>query len=130
MSEESFVGNRAASLQYSTRGLCNTFIEKDNAMRLIYMIGFPMLATLWICFKISFAEGIVAFYAFSIAFVVEGFNSIIELLCDKMHPEQDETIRIIKDKSAGFALWTSVTSMLIFVTLFVKNVIMGNWRWT
>lgn len=55
----------------------------------------------------------------SLVWTAELINSAIELLCDRITREQDETIRRIKDISAGAVLVAAIISILVALLVFL-----------
>lgn len=55
-----------------------------------------------------------------LAISLEGANSVIELLCDYIQPEQSEAIRDIKDMSAALAAVGPIIVVLVFTNSMVK----------
>lgn len=76
-----------------------------------------------IFFKISFIEWISVLLLISIVLTMEAFNTAIEKLCDRMVPQEDLSIKIIKDISAGAVLIASVSAVIIGSLIFIPKII-------
>jgi undecaprenol kinase/diacylglycerol kinase (ATP) len=51
------------------------------------------------------------------------FNSALEKLCDKVNPEMDPQIKVIKDMAAGAVLWTSLLAAVAGLCIFIPKII-------
>jgi len=51
--------------------------------------------------------------AISMVWVAETFNTAIEVLCDKLHPEHDAAIGRAKDLAAGAVLVTAIAAAIL-----------------
>jgi diacylglycerol kinase len=47
----------------------------------------------------------------------------LEKLCDKINPEWDPEIKVIKDMAAGAVLWTSLLSIVAGLCIFIPKII-------
>lgn len=56
--------------------------------------------------------------AFGMVWVAEGFNTALEALCDRLHPERDDHIGRVKDLAAGAVLVAAITAAAIGVLVF------------
>jgi diacylglycerol kinase len=54
---------------------------------------------------------------------LEMFNSALEKLCDKVNPELDPQIKLIKDMAAGAVLWASLLSVVAGICIFIPKII-------
>ena len=78
------------------------------------LLGFILSITPWQwCIIIICIGGVVA---------LEGVNTSIEVLCDRVHPEQHQSIKAVKDIAAGavllFAIATLACGLVIFAPYF------------
>ncbi|PHR32401.1 MAG: diacylglycerol kinase [Fluviicola sp.] len=55
----------------------------------------------------------------ALVFSLEGINTAIEKLCDEVSEERKESIRVIKDVSAGAVLIAAIFSIIIGITIFL-----------
>ena len=94
--------------------------ESNNRIHLS-IAGLVVLAGIF--FNIDPTEWL--FVVLSIGFVLtsEVFNYALERLCDKVHSEYNEQIKIIKDISAGAVLIAAIISVIVGLIIFLPRVI-------
>lgn len=73
--------------------------------------------------KASPTEWCVLVLTISLVLSAEMANTAIEKLCDITHPEQNETIRIIKDISAGMVLTCAIGAVCVGLVIFLPKLI-------
>ena len=56
-------------------------------------------------------------------FTAEALNTAIERLCDKIEPNKDDKIKIIKDIAAGAVLLSSIFSATVGAIIFIPHII-------
>ena len=73
-------------------------------------------------FHVTKIEAIFIFLVSTGVLVAEIFNTIIEKICDFIHPEFDKRIGFIKDVSAGAVLLLSISSIVIGFLIYWKYI--------
>lgn len=87
-------------------------IRRERNMQIhLLAVMFVSLFGWWL--KINRVEWMIILICFGMVISAELFNTAIELICDKFHPEKDETIKRVKDISAGAVLVIAVVSAII-----------------
>lgn len=110
------------SFQFALRGIY--FLIRDNRNAQIELV----IAIITICcglfFQIHVNEWLIIFTLIGIVLSAEGFNSVIETLADRIHPEQDAWIGKAKDMAAGSVLIISfvaaIEGFIIFAPYFLN----------
>lgn len=109
------------SFQYAATGIQEVFSKEQN-FKVHTLIGILALL-LGLLFSISATEWCFLFVVISLVFASEMLNTVIEHLCDKVEPNQDETIRIVKDISAGMVLVCALGAFFVGIVIFLPKVI-------
>lgn len=86
----------------------------------IHIIAACIVVSAAIYFKISQSEWIAILGCIGFVIAAELFNTAIEELCNKTHPERDSLIGKVKDLAAAGVLIAALTSMLVGVLVFGK----------
>lgn len=73
-------------------------------------------------FSVSRAEWALIVFAIGMVFAAETFNTAIEMLVDKISPEQNEVAGKIKDLAAGAVLFSAIAAAIIGVLIFWPRV--------
>ena len=76
---------------------------------------------LWL--MVSPIEWCILFLTVSLVLAAEMLNTVLEKLCDLTHPEQNETVRIIKDISAGMVLVCAIGALCTGLVIFLPKLI-------
>ncbi len=107
------------SFKYAIQGIKDSLRLESN-LKIHFITAF--LVILWAYFlRFTAVEFAVLFLTIAIIFLAEFVNTIVERICDFIHPEKSEKIREIKDVSAGMVLITSVISAIIGLILFLPK---------
>jgi undecaprenol kinase/diacylglycerol kinase (ATP) len=76
-----------------------------------------------ILFSISMIEWLIVILFTALVLSMEMFNSALEKLSDKVNPNFDPEIKVIKDMAAGAVLWTSVLAVITGLCIFIPKII-------
>ena len=107
------------SVTHARRGLQKTWSEERN-FRIGTGLAFLVLLTA-ILVGMSLASIALLFTMFSVLLVAEGVNTAIENVCNRIAEHHDESIKNIKDISAGFVLLALIAAGILTVALFVQH---------
>jgi diacylglycerol kinase (ATP) len=111
---------RMRSFQFAFEGLSSFFGTQHNAW--IHAAATLLAVVLSIVLQISRGEWLFIIFALGLVWMAELFNTAIEILCDKLCPQIDPTIKIVKDIAAAAVLITAllalITACLIFIPKF------------
>ena len=111
---------RLVSFRYAFNGLKILIKEEHNA-RIHLFITFCVLIAGAI-FKISIIEWIAIIFCIGLVFALELINSAIENTTDFISKEKNETIKRIKDLSAGAVLIAAIASAIIGLMIFLPRI--------
>ncbi|TDW63278.1 diacylglycerol kinase (ATP) [Novosphingobium sp. PhB55] len=104
---------RLRSFLFAGRGLRWLVRDEHNArLHLAASLG-VVVAGFWL--EISAADWRWLVLAMALVWLAEAFNTAVEGLCDRIHPEFDPAIGRIKDLGAGGVLVASIAAALIGV---------------
>ena len=106
------------SFKFAFQGIYRT-IKNERNMRIhlcfVFYVVFAGFVT-----HISVAEWTAVLICIGIVTALECLNTAIERLCDTVHPEKSEGIRIAKDASAGAVLCAAIASAVIGGSIFFR----------
>ena len=109
------------SFGYAFRGVAEVFRKEQNFK--VHTI-IAILAMLLGCFfKISSWEWCFLILVIAIVLASEMMNTAIENLCNVAEPNQNETIRAVKDISAGMVLICAMGALAVGIVIFLLKVI-------
>ena len=76
-----------------------------------------------ILFSISMIEWLIVILFIALVLSMEMLNSALEKLSDKVNPDFDPEIKVIKDMAAGAVLWTSILALISGMCIFIPKII-------
>ena len=110
---------RLAGFRYAFNGLKILIREEHNARIHLFVTCCVLIAG--IVFKISAGEWIAVIFCIGLVFALELINSAIENTADLISKERNETIKKIKDLSAGAVLIAAIASAIIGLIIFLPK---------
>ena len=84
----------------------------------IHLTAFVLVISAGLYFDITLKEFGTIVLVSALVFSLEGINTAIEKLCDEVTEERKESIRVIKDVSAGAVLIAAISAIVIGVMIF------------
>jgi diacylglycerol kinase len=114
-------GSFIKSLGFAIQGIKGFFTSERNGRIQVIIAAAVFLAGLF--FSISMIEWLIIFLFTALVLSLEMFNSALEKLCDKVNPETDPQIKLIKDMAAGAVLWTSLLAAVAGLFIFIPKII-------
>jgi diacylglycerol kinase len=111
---------RLVSFQYAFNGLKILIKEEHNARIHLFITCCVLIAG--VVFKISIVEWITVIFCIGLVFALELINSAIENTADFISKEKNETIKKIKDLSAGAVLIAAIASAVIGLIIFLPRI--------
>ena len=114
------IKKRLVAFKYAWNGLLEAF--KDNLPLRIHFIATLAVVVLGTILSVSVLEWFVLLFVITLVIVAELFNTSIERLCDTLHPERSEGIRLVKDISAGAVLATVILAVVIGAIIFIPYI--------
>ncbi len=109
------------SFSNAANGIVYLFKSQPNARIELVIAIFVIIAGF--IFRISNSEWLIILLCIALVLGLEGINTAIELLTDKVHPNFDLEIGKVKDVAAGAALIVSIVAAIIGFIIFVPKFI-------
>lgn len=88
----------------------------------IHLVAFVLAMGGGLYFNIQLREFGTILLVSALMFSVEGVNTAIEKLCDEVTEERKESIRVVKDISAGAVLIVAIFALVIGASIFVPYI--------
>jgi len=114
-----FPGKLIKSFSNAARGIAILFKSQLNAKIEFSIAVFVVLAGFY--FSISSTEWMAILLCIALVLGLEGINTAIELLADKLHPGFDINIGKCKDVAAGAVLIASIVAAIIGFIIFAPK---------
>ena len=109
------------SFSNAARGMAYLFKSQPNARIELAIACFVIIAG--ILFRISVTEWLIIFLCIALVLGLEGINTAIEILADKLHPDKDDQIGKVKDVAAGAVLIASLVASVIGFIIFAPRLL-------
>ena len=123
--------NKKEAIQHSFRhafdGLSHFFKFERNSI--VHLIISVLVIILGFLLKISLVEWGLIIITIALVLGSELLNTAVEKACDKIQPEFDPSIKVIKDLAAGSVLIFAIASIILGILIFLPPLIrfIGNW---
>lgn len=109
------------SFTNAQRGIHLLFKSQPNAR--IELVIAVIVVVAGILFKISSAEWSMIILCIALVLGLEGINTAIEILANKVHPGFDNEIGKVKDAAAGAVLIASIVAAIIGFIIFAPHLL-------
>lgn len=119
--EKFSVKARIESFVYAFAGLKRFFLTEHNVW--IHSVAALLAIILSFLLKISALEWVGVLFAIGSVLCAEAFNTCIEKMMDKLWPQQDETVKYVKDLAAGAVLIAAIVAAIIGIIIFLPKII-------
>ncbi len=106
-----------ASFGYAFNGICLFFKNERNAK--IHAAAAILVLLLGFYCNLKNTEWLWVALAITLVLASEMMNTAIEGICNKISPQRDTDIKIIKDISAGFVLIASFFALAVAAIIFL-----------
>ena len=106
---------------YAFRGICDVF-QKEQNFKVHCLIALLALLLGWF-FHISATEWCFLTVVIALVLASEMLNTAIENLCDVAEPNQNETVRLVKDVSAGMVLICALGALAVGIVIFLPKIL-------
>jgi len=116
-----FLFERFRSFSHAFAGLFDLFMHHTHAKIHLFFILSVTLFGFYV--QLDPIEWCIVILCYSMVVGAEAFNSAIEYLCDKVHPEHDPQIAKVKDIAAAAVLVVSIGAFCIGLILFFPKLI-------
>lgn len=107
------------SFKYAFHGIFETIRTQRN-MRIHLCFAFYVIIAGFVT-HISASEWVAVLICIGLVMALECLNTALESLCDTVHPEKSEGIRITKDAAAGAVLCTALASAVVGAIVFFNE---------
>lgn len=97
------------------------FLLKSQSNARIEIIIAGIVIITGFLFRISATEWLIILLCIALVLGLEGINTAIELLADKLHPGFDSEIGKVKDVAAGAVLIVSIVAAIIGFIIFAPR---------
>ena len=108
------------SVSYAISGMKNCLLTEKN-FRIQFLIGLIIILA-GIYFQISKLEWVSILLCISLVLSLEMINSAIEGICNFISPSYHDSIKRIKDITAGAVLLASILSVIIGCIIFISKI--------
>jgi diacylglycerol kinase (ATP) len=113
--------SRIRSFGYALSGLKRFFGTEHNAW--IHLAAALAAAAVGFLLNISPMEWVGVLFAIGLVCCAEAFNTCVEKMMDRLLPQQDETVKYIKDLAAGAVLISAAIAALVGTIIFLPKII-------
>ncbi len=121
-SDESFLINRIKSVKYAVNGALH-LLKTEGSIQIQLSIALIM-TVIGFFFNLSASEWMAQFLAMGLVITAESLNTAIEKLADFVHPDYHIKIGIIKDISAGAAVFAAFVAIIIGGIIYLPKILL------
>ena len=118
--KDNFFSGRIRSFGDAFRGIWAVLKTQPNFR--IQLAAAVAAVSLSVWLQISPLEWVAIVFCCSLVLGAETFNTVIEILCDKIEPEFDESIGKAKDMAAAAVLIFSIGALIIGGIIFIPKI--------
>lgn len=111
---------RLGSFKYAFSGIKTLLLHEANAW--IHCIAMVLVIVAGFLLELSSTEWIAVVIVIGGVFAAEGLNTAIERLADVVSPGYHETIKQVKDLSAGAVLFMAIAAAIVGLIIFVPKI--------
>lgn len=112
--------NIIRSFQFAFKGLF--YIIKTERNFKIHCVSFLLVLLFAYYFEVTIIELCLLLLASGMVFTAEAFNTAIEILIDKIHPQHDEKVGLAKDVLAASVLISAIFSAVLAAIIFLPKI--------
>ncbi|MBE7018455.1 MAG: diacylglycerol kinase family protein [Ruminococcaceae bacterium] len=109
------------SFTYAAKGIAEVYKREQNFK--VHTLAAMVALFLGWFFKVSPWEWCFLAVVIALVMAAEMVNTAMENLCDVTHPEKNETIRVVKDVSAGMVLVCAIGALVVGIVIFLPKII-------
>ena len=88
----------------------------------IHLVAFILVISAGFYFHIGIRQFVLILIVSALVFSLEAINTAIEKMCDEVTEERKESIRVIKDISAGAVLIASIFALAVGIMIFYPHI--------
>lgn len=119
--DNTLMNSRINSFSNAIRGLAT--VARNELNFRIHLVAFLIVIITGIALKISANDWIAILIVSFVVLICEAFNTAVELLCDYISPQQNKTIGLIKDISAGSVLLSAILAIITGLIVFIPKIL-------
>lgn len=121
MNRDSIFRGRIRSFGYAFAGIATLLRTQPNAR--IHLFATLIVVGLGFVLGVSALEWAALILAIGLVFSAEAFNSAVEVLADKVEPQRDPAIKVVKDVAAGGVLLAAMAAAVVGLMVFVPKML-------
>ena len=106
----------ARSFKYAFSGIFHALLNEANFRVQVVIVAAALVLGFY--FNISHTDWGLLIIAVGAMLSAELLNTLVENVIDKLFPDYDDAVKVIKDVSAGFVLISSLTALAVLVLIF------------
>jgi len=110
-----------SSFSFAINGVFEFFRKERNAK--IHLVAAVLVIVAGFYFHVNNIEWILIVIMIMSVFVAEMVNSSMESLCNHLHPDRHEKIKLVKDLSAGAVLIASIAAVIVAAIIFLPKIL-------
>lgn len=118
---EPFISGRMKSVKYAVKG-GKILLTTEHSIITQLVIG-CIMTIIGFVVGLTATEWMFQIFAIALLIVAEAANTVVEYLCDYIHPEHDKNIGLIKDIAAGIPFIAAIFSMIIGLIIYIPKFI-------
>ncbi len=103
---------------FAAKGIAFVVLKERNMK--VHLLAVLTVTLAGFYFNITNTEWIAVCLCFALVIGLEMLNTAIEILADKLHPQQNEQIGRVKDIAAGAVMVAAIFAVVIAVFIFWK----------
>lgn len=119
--KDNFIRGRIRSFGHAFRGIRTVLNTQQNFKIQLLAAIVAIALAFWL--RISPLEWIAVIFACSLVLGAEAINTSLEILCNKVEPAYDESIRKIKDMTAAAVLIFSIGALIVGGIIFIPKLL-------
>jgi diacylglycerol kinase len=120
MKAQSQLATRVKSFGYAFQGIATLLRTQVNAR--IHAVATALVVLAAWYWQVSALDWCVLLLAIAMVFSAEAVNTALEILCDKVEPEQHAAIKQVKDVAAAAVLLAAIAAAIIGLIVFVPRI--------
>jgi diacylglycerol kinase (ATP) len=102
---------RVKSMGYAIAGIVSLIKTQPNAQ--LHCLALVIVVTAGWLTGVTNSEWLAIVVVIGMVLSFEALNSALEVLCDKVEPNDDPQIKVVKDIAAGGVLLASITAAIV-----------------
>ena len=119
--ETNFINSRIKSFKFAFQGFLYLFRTQANFRIQLFLAILAIFLS--ILLKLSQFEWIIVLLLIGFVLSAEAVNSSLEILCDKIEKDYNESIKNIKDIAAASVLISSLIAFIVGLVIFLPKII-------